>query len=212
MSPHPQELPFNQRKLQGLKHHSSLARLVGIMSFIFIPMLGGLIGIVFSRVVPTSFGVSLGLIAGGLYGLCCVGLTEYIARRSDERARAARQVSSWSDNRILRTVWLRVPFIFLLAFNFGYSAMAWGLAWPINMWIGSPESKVVTVSGWVSGGARGCPHPKVREIGIEASSRALCVSSEAREQMPIGSRLRIEGRSSALGMNVEKIYIERNAP
>lgn len=157
-----------------------------------------LMGMFISRVIPSTLSITIGLLLGSALGIYSV---VYIERKLDNEENIY-----FDGDRILRNAWLRVPFIFLLLVGWSYISTTWACSWLFNMTFGKAEERVVIVEGWNSGSTRNCAQPDVGLPLFSASVRAFCVSA-SKWEMPEGTRLRIVGKSSVFGMNVEDIYI-----
>jgi hypothetical protein len=200
-------LEHHQQGLAAWQRYSRAAR-GAVLAFIWIQLIGFGVGLFLSRVVVSDLGVTVGLIAGALCGIGWVVLVEIGIRRSDANSPAIQNISK----HFLRFPSVRVPFMLALGLMLGYGAIAWGLNWGINILLGTRSSQIVTVTGWASAGRSSCAHPQIGHSLFADSPRSLCVNAASRAQMPDGSRLRLVGTGSVLGLNVEEIYVENVAP
>jgi hypothetical protein len=187
----------------------SPATRASISAFIWIQLVGVAIGLWFSRVVVSDSGVIVGLVVGTLCGVGWVAFIETSIRTSDPDTPAMKNIR---QQRPLRSALFRVPFMFVIGLGFGYATAAWALVWTVNMWLGTPASQIVTVTGWHTGGARSCTRPEIGHFLFRDSPRSLCVQLASRTHMPDGSKLRLVGKESMLGINVDEIYAEGHAP
>lgn len=186
------------------QRQSPLGKFV-ISIIVWIPIAGFVIGFLFSRIVPSDVGITVGCIFGALYGLAWVVLVEKGIAESDRDTDEIRRVAA---SKLAPTPWLRVPLMWWVGLMFGYGAATWGYPWLYNGAFGSPAESVETVSRFSSGGRGTCAHPEIGKSIFANSPHSLCVD----EHMAVGSKLRIVGRSSVLGMNVEEIYLIHDAP
>jgi hypothetical protein len=169
----------------------------GVIAFAALGLL--LTGMFVSRIVPSQLSIRAGLILGGLLGIFAV--------IKWERQSSYTTSPSIMGNRVLRHAVFRIPLNFLLCVGFTYVSITWASSWLVNKAVGEPEERIVVVTSWQSGSSRNCSQPDIGLPLFAASVRALCVKSGARRDMPDGTQLRLVGRSSILGMNVEEIYI-----
>lgn len=168
--------------------------------FIWIPFLGAMIGLLWSRFVPSVVMNYLGVALGAVCAVAWVALAA--ARRPAFDGLDGRRLTS----RVLRNAWGRGLVMALAGFMFGYVGFAWGYPWLLNRIVGSLGERIVTVTGWSEGGYRSCAQPDV-DVHVISSPDAFCVVAGARTSMPAGTRLRLVGPASPLGINVERIYV-----
>jgi hypothetical protein len=171
-----------------------------VLVSILLPLIGAMIGLFFSNSIPNPISTYLGLWFGALFSAWWVALVEVGYRSGVYRNVAA------SDRKYLKP-WMRLPISLWVGFMFGYGAFAWGFPWVANSVIGTVSEEVVTVTGWEAGGFRSCSRPQIGRSLFVLSPKALCLSSHERDRVPPGTRLRLVGPATALGMNVENVYV-----
>jgi hypothetical protein len=165
------------------------------------------VGIFVSRVISSRLAIGLGLLAGISLGVVwIIALESNLRKARPVDMSQAVALAEVKRNRILRNAWLRIPFCLLIGTAFGYSAIAWGCAWLVNMGLGARAERVVVVTGWFQGSGKSCTQPEVDLAPLVASWNALCVNRSSTEPSP-GARLRLTGSATFLGMNVENIYV-----
>jgi len=194
------------RKSDGLTYwqrQSPLGKAI-ISACVCIPFFVAAIGFLFSKIVASEIGLALGLIFGVFYGLAFAVMVEKGIAQSDHDTNEIRNITA---NKFLSTVWCRVLFMWLVGFMCGYGAATWGYPWLYNSAFGSPSERLEIVSGFHSGSMRTCSHVEIERSSFLNSPRSLCMGRSMTGQISVGSTLRLVGRSSVLGMNVEHIYI-----
>lgn len=197
-------------KLDGLTYwqrQSTLGKAI-IATCVCIPFAGATIGFLFSKIVLSTFGLTLGLTFGVVYGFAFALMAEKGVAQSDHDTDEIQKIMT---NKFLRVAWRRVLFMWLVGSICGYGAAAWGYSWLYNAALGSPSERLEIVSGFTSGGARTCAHVKIERFFFVDSPRSLCMNKSMAGQIPIGSTVRLVGRSSVLGINVKHIYSMSNA-
>lgn len=157
-----------------------------------------MIGMTFARCMPSDLAVDLGLVAGAIVALGWMAMADAGVRARSEQGDVDRRMAN---------PWVRRPIMLLVGFMFGYSGFAWGVPWMVNAAFGTKSEQIVTVTGWISGGRHSCPGPEVDRAPFFASVDALCMPVEARSEMTPGTRLRLVGPATFLGLNVQKVYV-----
>jgi Domain of unknown function (DUF6924) len=190
-----------------IRRHSGAKRSKGVMALLWAVLGLAFVGLFASRVISSRLAIGVGLPAGISLGIAWIIVLETNLQQA--RAIDMSQAMALDDvkrHRILRRAWLRIPFCLVVGIAFGYSAIAWGCPWLVNMGLGTRAEQVVVVTGWHSGSSRNCEQPEVDLAPFVASWNALCVSRSAMKVAP-GAGLRLTGPATFLGMNVENIYV-----
>ena len=187
----------------------SLMGKILVHAILWIPIAGFLLGFLFSTIIPSDTGIALGLASGTVYGLLAAVMT---VRAFVQSRREVRDVGNGVVDRMLRAIWVRAPLMGLAGLVLGYGAAAWGYPWLYNKAFGSQSQRLEIVSGFTSWTSKGCAHPEIgREFFVDPP-RALCASQMSPGGIPVGSTLRLTGRASFLGMNVEEIEVVSMPP
>jgi hypothetical protein len=196
-----------------VRRHSGAKPSKGVMALLWAVLGLAVVGVFASRVIASRLAIGLGLLAGISLGIAWIIALESSLREARPVDMTQARALAWvKGNRVLRHAWFRIPFCLVFGIAFGYSAIAWGCPWLVNMGLGTRAEQVVVLTGWFSGSSKNCAQPEVDLAPFVASWNALCVSRSARELAP-GARLRLTGPATFLGMNVENIYvIDTKAP
>lgn len=189
------------RRYSGTKHNK------GVVALLWAVLGLAVVGLFVSRVISSRLAIGLGLFAGISLGVAWIFALESALRKARPvDMTQAVALAEVKRSRILRNAWLRIPFCLVIGTAFGYSAIAWGCPWLVNMGLGTRAEQVVVMTGWFSGTIRNCTQPEVDLAPFVASWNALCVNRSATQPAP-GTRLRLTGPATFLGMNVENIYV-----
>jgi hypothetical protein len=176
-----------------------------LLLFYFVTLIcGTLIGLLLSRIVPSTAGTYFGVTCGSFNGLVWVALLERNLRKREPSA--VPTVRAVEDSTLLQYVWTRVPLMLCVGFMFGYTAFAWGYPWLYNEAFAPVVSKEVGVTGWENGSRGSCPRPKIGQNTFVIAPHALCADLDARELMQPGMLIRLVGPESVFGINVQEIY------
>lgn len=171
-----------------------------ISLFMWPTIAGTFIAMLYANIIPNPGLLKLAIGLSIIYALAWSAFLE-IANRGKVWDRKKK------GSAILRRPWLRVPFTLCIGFMFGYTSFAWAYPWLYTKVAGVKKSEEFIVTGWESGGRRTCSRPEIGHALFQDSPGALCVSSDAHNQMPPGTHLRIVGPETVLGINTDKIYI-----
>jgi hypothetical protein len=155
--------------------------------------------IIFSKLLPTQFGVQVSTWIGVAVGM-------YAAWESRDGGTfgppnmklPAGQRGAW----LLHSAWRRIPLMGAFAFAVAFAATEGGLLSLITAATGHPASRTVLVAG-TQGGGRSCRRFSIDEVEILASS-ALCIPKSYRDEAVADRALTVFGKASPLGLNVER--------
>lgn len=190
--------PFNASRWKPLSSASRTNQ-----ALFWLLLIGSIVGLFFSRIMPSFLGTGTGLACGIAIGFWAVLTVETLRKRDDPAVLAAHDLSM---PRWLRRSWSRAAITYLFGLTLGYTATAWGYPWVLNKLFGTTSERTAFVTGWDIGGTRSCQGPELGRGLLIDSPGALCADSEASRLLRKGSSVRIVGPSSIFGMNVEGIY------
>lgn len=169
------------------------------------PLAGVAIALVFADIIPDDAARSVEWILVLVYAAAYALFLE-----------AANRRRHWDPAQrgygVLRRWWLRVPMLFGVGVMFGYCSFVWAYPWLATKAFGEMATIDAVVTGWQNGGGAGCAHPLIGHGLFVDGPRALCVPQNAREMMPPGTHLRIEGPQTVLGINADNFYIVKPSP
>ncbi|OBS08676.1 hypothetical protein [Acidihalobacter prosperus] len=174
------------------------------------PTLGlALAGLLFSNALPSRLAIGLG-IAGGLvnalFWLVFIELSHRAGSYDDMRARGL----GW---RLGLSVPGRWSMALLTGLLFGYSSLALGLPWLVNLSLGSTTRQMAVVTGWHVGGRHNCAAPDIDRAGfLTMGGDALCGLPDVPALHTPGTRLALIGPGTILGMNIERVRIAAPTP
>ena len=178
----------------------SFAGKLAISLFVWPAIAGIFIALLFSNIIPNpnlmQFEIALSIVYAILWSI-------FLEIANHGRVWDPKQ----KGYKMLSKRWLRIPFMLCIGFMFGYSSFVWAYPWLFTNMAGTMKSMDFVVTGWDSGGRRGCSRPKIGHALFQDSPGALCVNEDAYKQMPPGTHLRIVGPQTFLGINTEKMYI-----
>lgn len=166
--------------------------------WLLLPLPISLVGMFFSNIIPSSVGLLIG-IGFGVFGSILWMAFTVVGYRAGCYIGAPQNV--------FQKPLALISAAMLFGFVFGYGAFTWTLSWLTTALVGNATEQVVTVVGWESGGTRGCPRPDIGKGLFVLAPRALCLPSEARVRMPPGTRIRISGPSTVLGINAQRVSV-----
>ena len=106
---------------------------------------------------------------------------------------------------MLKSVWSRAALFGIFGFFMTFAAVQDGALALVTAAIGQPATRTLTVEG-VGGGHRSCRHFEVREVGF-LLDRALCAPPEQLDQAVPGRQLKVTGKGSPFGINVESLEL-----
>ena len=176
-------------------------RRIAFSVFIWSQLVGGMIGILFSNVSPSTLTIRVGVAGAAVLGIYWVVLVQ----------RQWRRVSGWSDNPIMRSGWSRVLLTLIFGFWLGYTTLVWAIPWAVNKGFGKPGKQWFVVQGWHVGGRSGCSGPRVHGSFVDGP-HAFCASPSDRTMFPTGANIFVEGPATILGINTDRMSISRRFP
>ncbi|WP_319588044.1 hypothetical protein [uncultured Desulfobulbus sp.] len=134
-------------------------------------------------------------------------IISYLEKRSDKRnLEMLIKRHSWAECSTLRRVFLFLASMFML-----YYPVYFGIPWVYNTFFGENRYVFAIVTGWKGAGARTCAQPLINNLSIfHYAPHALCVSENEKENFKIGTKIKLVGKISKVGMNVSNI--ERQLP
>ncbi len=177
-------------------------RLVAILGacVLFLAIVGCLVDITLSTILPSDFGLSLGIGVGVVLAIGMVVLAENARSRVGTHYQTNGQF-----HRMLQISWIRIPVTSMLGLYIGVSGIGLGIGYGYTHVFVVETTKVFKVTGWHSGGSRRCAKPEIEGRPLLIGEKALCVSKDARVSLPVGTELKAEGRESVVGFNVDNI-------
>jgi hypothetical protein len=177
----------------------SLLGKLAISVFVWPQLAGALGAYFFANIIPSPLTLKVGLVGGAALAFVWAGFLEM-----------ANKGRVWDltqrSQRLMSRIWLRAPLSACFGFMFAYSSLTWAYPWLINEIAGKPGEQSFVVVGWHEGGRKSCSGPDVGHSLLRDAPRALCVSADAESKMRPGTRLRIEGPATRLGINTQTLY------
>ncbi|TAL83292.1 MAG: hypothetical protein EPN75_01345 [Beijerinckiaceae bacterium] len=156
-------------------------------------LLAAAYGLLFSRFLPSNHWAIEALYADGVIFL--VVFSGMIAGRIECGGRI----------RGIRNRWMRALVTAVGLSLFGYYAVAVDCGQLLNYFIGIKTNENHLVTGWSLSTAKACAHPNIDNRFFPNS--ALCRLPYSKEQVPPGTVLRLYGRVSWLGIQIESAKI-----
>lgn len=90
-----------------------------------------------------------------------------------------------------------------------YFPIYFGIPWIYNAVFGINGHVFAIVTGWQSAGARTCAQPLINDISIlHYAPHSLCVSDSKEMDFKKGTKIKLIGKVSKIGMNVSDIEVE----
>lgn len=112
----------------------------------------------------------------------------------------------WAECSASRRVFLFFASMFML-----YYPVYFGIPWVYNTVFGTNGYVFAIVTGWKGAGARTCAQPLINNISIfHSAPHALCVNENEKGNFKIGTKIKLVGKISKVGVNV--FNIERQVP
>lgn len=176
-------------------------------------MVFGRFGLCASDFIPAPRTVAtaeiLAIVVGLFYGAVFLGVGGFGFNASDPRVAAQR-----AGHRYVANPWCRVPVMVLVTSRFAATALSSGLPCPVNRLIGSSGEMTPVVDGWQAssrgfGSGRQCARPTFSDVPKLMTGRAAaCVpDGTSAADCPVGSRVQLIGRASALGVSAERFRL-----
>lgn len=166
-------------------------------------ILGAFIAYVLSTMLPSDFGISIGVGGGAIFATLFVVWTESSIRHTDS---SINKSSPLPQSKL--TMWGRIIFTFSLVFGIGIPAFALGYPYVYTHFFGEKASRTAIVSGLnFSFSSRHCSNLEIENSPVAMGGRALCVSRDTLFKMSTGTSLTLKGRESVFGFNAEKILL-----
>ncbi|ANE53759.1 hypothetical protein [Methylomonas sp. DH-1] len=177
-------------------------RLLAILGtcVLFLSIVGCLVDITLSTILPSDFGLSVGIGVGVVLAIGMVVLAENARSRVGTHYQTKGQFQ-----KMLQISWIRIPVTLMLGLYIGVSGIGLGIGYGYTYLFGVETTKVFAVTGWHYGGSRRCAKPEIEGRPLLIGEKALCVSKDARLSLPVGTELKAEGRESVAGFNVNRI-------
>lgn len=153
------------------------------------------------RIIASPLALKLGVVYG-LFSGALIGTAMYYTFQHHGSQPGIREYKSG----IFRWPILAGLFMFVLMAGFGFFAMSHSVASVYTRIFGEPGSQVLTVSGsyWARRWQR-CYDHNFRDVPLIArGGRVLCID----RALAPGSRVRLDGHASVLGITVTDIYLE----
>lgn len=131
----------------------------------------------------------------------------YSEKRSDKRNLEMLIIRHpWAECSTLRRVFLFFASMFML-----YYPVYFGIPWVYNTVFGKNGYVFAIVTGWKGAGARTCAQPLINNIStFHYAPHALCVNENEKGNFKIGTKIKLVGKISKVGVNV--FNIERQLP
>jgi|GEM_PF-2119428 len=171
---------------------------------LLLAIIGSLIDFTLSTMLPSELGINIGVGCGVILAVCIVAISE------KSRQRIGGSIThSGAFQKLIQITWVRICVNLALGFGLGFSATALGYPYAYTHFFGRQASMIVKVAGWHYGSAKRCAKPDIEHSPFAKGDKALCVGNDARLSMPIGASLKLEGRESVFGFNVEKILLSQ---
>ncbi|AMK77218.1 MULTISPECIES: hypothetical protein [Methylomonas] len=167
---------------------------------LFLAIIGCIIDIALSTILPSEFGMSIGIGFGAFLALGLVILSEKTRKRIVTHNQPTKPFQ-----KMLQITWIRIPVNLMIGAYIGVGGFTLGMSYVYTHLFGIDAIRVLKVSGWHYGSAKACAKPEIEGRPFLIGEKALCVPKDARLSMPIGTDLNVGGRESALGFNVDKI-------
>ena len=116
---------------------------------------------------------------------------------------------SFRNGKLLnRSKLTRIPLtVFGVASSF-YISGSLATGWLAVTAFGQEGHRVATVSGWREGGRYTCHGPDIAEEPLSW----ICLNRSAEAIFPVGTKVVLQGRSTALGMIVERVVLDQLSP
>jgi len=176
-------------------------------------MLFGLFGLYASDFIPAPRTAAtakiLAIVVGLFYGAVFLGVGGFGFNPRDPRV-AAQLVG----HPYVANPWCRVPVMALVTSLFAATAFSSGLPCLVNRLIGSSGEMTLVVDGWQASSrgfrsGRQCARPTFSEVPKLMMGRAAaCVpGGTSAADFPVGSRVQLIGRASALGVSAERFRL-----
>lgn len=194
---------FARSQTPQLPWLSSLMILTGGI-IVLLAIIGVFIDFTLSTLLPSELGIRIGLGFGVTLAVCLVVISEKF------RTHMGTFVThSGTFQKLIQITWVRICVNFALGFGLGFSASALGYPYAYTHFFGSPTFRIVKVSGWHHGSSRRCAKPEIENAPLATGEKTLCVANDAKSSVPAGTSLRLEGRESVFGFNVEKLVLAK---
>lgn len=171
---------------------------------LLLAIIGSLIDFTLSTLLPSELGINIGIGCGVILAVCIVVITE-----TSRKQIGGSITRSGSFQKLIQITWVRVCVNLALGFGLGFSASALGYPYAYTHFFGGQASRIVKVSGWYHGSSRRCAKPEIENAPLAVGDKTLCVANDAKLSIPIGASLRLEGRESVFGFNVEKVLLAK---
>ncbi len=171
-------------------------------------ILGAFIAYALSTMLPSDFGISIGIGGGAIFAILFIVWTESSIRHTDS---SIKKSSPLPQSKL--TLWGRIIFTFSLVFGIGIPAFALGYPYVYTHFFGKQASRTAIVSGeHFSISSRQCSKLEIADSPVAMGGRALCVSRDDLFKMSNGTSLTLKGQESVFGFNVEKILLSNPGP
>lgn len=168
------------------------------MAWVLMLMLAGTIpAMLFSVHLPSELGIRVAQV--------CAAVAAVWSALESRHGGAFHPVRTQQRSWIMDRAWLRIPLMALFAFFLTFSTVEDGVLALVTAGLGQPGQRDLTITG-VSRPSKRCDHFDVREARW-LLNRALCAPDSDLNRVASGDRLRVFGRRSAFGLNVERYEI-----